>query len=257
MRYLLLFFALLTVSGCASTDYIQYAKTQEAIEVSKSQAQTARYQALGQIAKDGDSASKVTSVMALALAGSEGNNSQASTMAAPQPNQALQWASILVPGLTQIYGIRANASVANKASDNAAATSIATTAGFVGIAGKIQAPGAISTTNTTTSGNSGAYSGTTAGNSGAYSGTVAGNSGANSGNATATPTVVNQPAPVIVQPATPIVVTQPAPTIVNPVVVTQPPPVIVNPPPALIVPTTTTTTTNSNNTTTTPAVPRP
>jgi hypothetical protein len=46
------------------------------------------------------------------------------------------------------------------------------------------------------------------------------------------PTVVTQPAPVIVQPAEPIVVTQPEPIIVppaDPVIVQQPEPTIVNP----------------------------
>ena len=196
MRYILLVFALLTLSACASGDYSQYAKAQENIEVAKANAQSTRYKALGEIAKDGDPTSKVAAVMALALGSSQGGGQGTTTLAAPERNQALQWASILVPGLTQIYGIRANADVAMRSSDNAATTSIATTNGFVGLASKIQAPGATYT--------------------------ISGNSGQNSGNATATPTVVDQPAPVIVNPATPVIVTQPPP-----IIVTQPAPVIV------------------------------
>ena len=161
-----------------------------------------------------------------------------STMQAPAPNQALQWASILVPSLTQIYGIRANADVAKNSSDNAAATSIATTQGFVGIAGKIQAAGPSYVY--------GANSGANSGNSGRLAGTTM-------MDATSTPTVVLQPIPTVVtQPAPivvtetsttttqsppiitttqspPIVVTQPAPVIVNPVIVPTPAPVIINP----------------------------
>ena len=125
MRFVFFMLAALLLTGCATGEYAQYAKTQEAIEVAKSNAQIARYQALGTIARDGDSTSKVAAVMALALGGN--NQQQGTAVTAPERNQALQWASILVPGLTQIYGIRSNANVAIKASDNAALTSIATT----------------------------------------------------------------------------------------------------------------------------------
>lgn len=40
--------------------------------------------------------------MALALGAGQ------STLQAPQQNEALQWASILVPGLTQVAGMRYN-----------------------------------------------------------------------------------------------------------------------------------------------------
>lgn len=221
MRFVFLIFTALLLTGCASNDYAQYAKTQEAIQVAKSNAEVARFNALATIAKEGDSASKVAAVMALALGGNAGGSQQTSTVAAPERNQALQWASILVPSVTQIYGIRANADVAMRSSDNATLTSIATTNGFVGLAARIQAPGATYTI----SGNSGASSGTSAvsGNSGSNSGTsaISGNSGDDSGNATSVPTVVNQP--------TPVIVTQPPPTVVNPVVVNQPPPIVVTP----------------------------
>jgi hypothetical protein len=204
----LLLFAL---AGCQSTEYIKYAETQQIIGVAKANAESEKYKALSKIAESGDTSAKVAAVMGLAMGNASGG-AASSTMAPPPPNQLLQWASILVPGLVQVYGIRTNADVAMRSSDNAAATSIATTAGFVGLAAKIQAPGATYT--------------------------ISGNSGANSGDATSTPTVVNQPAPVVVQPT---VVNQPAPVVVQPTVVNQPapvivPPTIVNQPAPVIVP---------------------
>ena len=68
---------------------------------------------------------------------------------------ALQWAGILVPGLVNATGIVMGAKVATTSSNNAAAVSMSTNSAFVGMAGKIQAPGApqanIYTTTTTTS----------------------------------------------------------------------------------------------------------
>jgi len=190
MKTLLAIIAL-ALTGCASADYAQYAQTQQAVAVAKGQADAARYKAMADIAAAGDSAARVAAVMALALG--QGAASPTQQIAAPAPNAALQWASVLVPGLTQIYGIRANADVSMRSSDNAARTGIATTAGFVSLAGQIQAPGAITT--------------------------ISGNSGANSGDATAAPTVVTAPDPVIVTQPAPIVLTQPPPVIVRPEVV--------------------------------------
>lgn len=188
MRYIMLILASLLFTGCASTDYTQYTKAQENIALAKAQSEASRYKALSDIAATGDSSAKVAAVMALALG--QGAGSQVAQIAAPAPNQALQWASILVPGLTQIYGIKSNANVAMRSSDNAVSTSIATTNGFLGIASKIQAPGAIYT--------------------------ISGNSGADSGNSTSTPTVVNQPAPVIVTQPDPVIVQPATPVVVQP-----------------------------------------
>lgn len=174
---------LMGLAGCASPDYAQYAKAQESIAVSKSQSEAARYKAMSDIAGSGDSAAKVAAVIALAL----GQSNPPPPIAPPQPNQALQWASILVPGLAQIYGIRANADVAMRNSDNAASTSAATTAGFVGIAGKIQAAGPSYTYTY------GANSGMNSGNSGRLAGTTM-------NDATSQPAVVYQPEPVVVRP---------------------------------------------------------
>ena len=227
MKTILAIIIALALTGCASTEYVQYAKTQEAIATAKGTADAARYKALADIAASGDSAAKVAAVMALAL-GQGGT--QAQQIAAPAPNAALQWASVLVPALTQAYGIRANADVAMRSSDNAARTGIATTAGFVSLAGQIQAPGAnVSTVTTTTS---------TDRNDVTNTSTVGANSGANSGDSTAAPTVVNAPAPLVVTQPAPVIVTQPAPLVVNapaPLVVTQPAPIVLTQPPPTIV----------------------
>lgn len=144
MKLAIITLAALALTGCASGEYAQYSKAQVDIATAKSTADTARYAALASIAKDGDGASKVAAVMALAL----GGNTQAQTapIAAPQRSDALMWASILVPGITQAYAIGKSADVAINSSNNAMLTSTATTAGFVGIASQIQAPGAITTT---------------------------------------------------------------------------------------------------------------
>lgn len=157
-KLLILLIITASLTGCASTEYAQYSKAQVDIATAKATADTARYQALSSIAKDGDPTAKVAAVMALAL----GSNTQNTQMSAPQRSDALMWASILVPGITQAYAIGKSADVAINSSNNAAATSAATTAGFVGIASQIQSSNStISTVTNTLSGTgslgSGAY----------------------------------------------------------------------------------------------------
>lgn len=135
--------ALLT--GCAANDYAAYTATQQAIATAKAQADTARYQALATIASTGTDSARVAAVMALALGA--GSQQPAAPIAAPQPNQALQWASILVPGLTQVAGMRYSFLSQQTQSNNATALGLSTNATFQGIAGRIQAPGSV-TTNT-------------------------------------------------------------------------------------------------------------
>lgn len=129
----------LALTGCASTEYAQYTASQQAIAASKAQSDTARYRALADIAKNGTDSSKVAAVMALAMGGGQSSTVQ---VAAPQRSEALMWASIIVPGITQAWAISKNADVAMNSSNNAAATSMTTTSGFVSIAGNIQAPAA-------------------------------------------------------------------------------------------------------------------
>ncbi len=145
-----------TLSGCATDQYAQYAKANEAMSV-------ARSNALAAIAAGSSGEAKVAAVMALALGG-------VNQIQAPQ-NEALTWASILVPGLAQVYGIRQSSKVAMNASTNAMLTAGSTNAAFVGMASQIQAPvvatpqANIMTTNTTNT----TLSGTGVLGSGAYS----------------------------------------------------------------------------------------
>lgn len=125
MKKLLLVLTIASLAGCATSDYEQYAKSSEVASV-------ARSNALQKIAESNDPTAKVAAVMALTFINSN--------ISAPQPNQALQWASILVPSITQMYGIKQNANVAINSSNNATAATVATTGAFVNIAGKIQAP---------------------------------------------------------------------------------------------------------------------
>lgn len=147
MKTLILLTAALALTGCASTDYAQYTKAQTDIAAARHNADAARYQALASIAKDGTDSARVAAVMALAL--SAGSQQQAAQIVAPQASQALQWASILVPGLTQVAGMHFNYLGQQTQSNNAAALGISTNATFASIAGPIQAPGAITTTTMT------------------------------------------------------------------------------------------------------------
>jgi hypothetical protein len=137
---------ILGLSGCATEQYAQYAKSYEASAV-------AQANALRAIAESGSDTAKVAAVMALVA----GQNSR--TLQAPQ-NEALQWASILIPSLTQAYGIAKSADVAMNSSNNAALVANGTNAAFISMAGKIQAPAANVTTTLSGTGNlgSGTYS---------------------------------------------------------------------------------------------------
>lgn len=184
----------LALTGCATgQQYTAYSDAHKA----QATAQVARYEALAKIAEMGDTTAKVAAVMSLQMGGGQSQSQIAAPVSAS--DRALQWASVLVPGLTQAYMIGQNTKLGMRQSDNAATTSAATTAGFVGIAGKIQAPAANVSTSTTTT--IGANSGANSGNSGRLAGTSITDN-------TATPTVVLQPVP--------LVVTQPAPIIVRP-----------------------------------------
>jgi len=195
----------IALTGCASTDYTRYTTAQQAMAASKAQADTARYNALADIAKNGSDTARVAAVMALAMGGQAPQQSQA--LAAPQRSDALMWASVLVPAVTQAYSIAKSADVAINASNNAYLTSASTTAGFVGIASQIQAPVVAApvlpqadvstvTTTTTTSSADQILSGTGVLGSGSYS------TQANPTTTTSTPvfapvivpdTVINQP----------------------------------------------------------------
>jgi hypothetical protein len=175
--------AVLSLTGCATAEYAAYADAHKA----QAAAQTARFQALADIAKQGDTTAKVAAVMSLQMGGGQQN----AQIVAPKSwaDYAMQWTGLLLPTIGQVYTINKQTSLGMRQSDNATALGISTNNAFVGMASQIQAPAA----NVTTIGGNGVIG------SGTYS--IGANSGSNSGNSgrlaggsitdnTATPTVV-------------------------------------------------------------------
>lgn len=134
---------ILLLSGCATNDkYKMYAETQRAIADAEARKETARYNALMEIAKQGDTASKVAAVMSIQFNNVGGANSKQQIAPPTDPGEtALRWASVLVPGLAQFYTINQNSKVAitqsnnstqlgMKQSDNQAAVAINTNTAF-------------------------------------------------------------------------------------------------------------------------------
>jgi hypothetical protein len=127
-----------TTVGCASSDeYKQYAAAQTAAANARSMAEIARYNALAEIAKQGDTAAKVAAVMSL----NQGNSSQAPQQMLNPPKTfgetALQWTSVLLPSLTNIYGITANRQIAITQSNNQAAVAKSTNDTFATMNGNM------------------------------------------------------------------------------------------------------------------------
>ena len=225
MKSLLFVLALaLSLTGCASNDYALYADSQARVETARHQADAAKYRAMADIAASGTEAAKVAAVMAMTLG--QGGATQATRLQAPQASEALQWASILVPSLTQVAGIAANARVAVAQSNNAARVAESTNGTLMGIASKIQAPIApaanVSTVNTTTSNTT---SSTTNDRHDSIQTTLSGTGtlGGGAYSTAANPITTNDrhdvytPAPVVV---TPVVTVEP--TVITPVVQVQP-----------------------------------
>lgn len=111
------------LSGCANTaDYYKSLDATNArqAEVARANADAdaARYAALSRIAETGDSTSKVAAAMALALAGSSSSRQTPMAIPAAPQNEALQWASILVPSVTQLGFAWFNKQVQINASNN-------------------------------------------------------------------------------------------------------------------------------------------
>lgn len=148
-KIITLILAATALAGCASNDYALYAKGQAESDTARHNADAAKYKAMADIAAAGTESAKVAAVMALAL-GAQGSAGQGNRLQAPQASSALQWAQVLVPGLTQMAGIAANMQVATTQSNNAARAAESTNASFVGIASQIQAAPTITTTTTTT-----------------------------------------------------------------------------------------------------------
>lgn len=141
MRILIAFALLL--AGCATpADYYRAVEATHAKNVelarASAEAESVRYQALMRIAESGDSAAKVAAAMALAMGGQRG----APALQLPQQanNEALQWASILVPGVTQGMSIYYSAKTTMNASNNATALGMNTNATFAQFASEINDP---------------------------------------------------------------------------------------------------------------------
>ena len=183
MKRIALTLCALSLTGCATGQYEAYAAAHKA----QAAAQTARFQALADIAKQGDTTAKVAAVMSLQMGGGQQN----AQINAPKSwaDYALQWTGLLLPTVGQVYTVNKQTSLGMRQSDNATAVAVSTNNAFVGMASQIQAPAA----NVTTIGGNGVI--------GAGSYTIGANSGTNSGNSgriagggitdnTATPTVV-------------------------------------------------------------------
>lgn len=145
MKYTLITVAAaVLLTGCAaSKEYVLYAETQQKIAQANAQAhamaESARYAALAEIAKNGDSASRVAAAMSLSFAGNNNNGNRALQTPNVNPprnwqDTALQWTSVLLPAVTQMYGIAANRDVAITQSNNMAAVSQSTNNTMLGMA---------------------------------------------------------------------------------------------------------------------------
>ena len=146
----LILVALLPLTGCA-TDYKLYAEAQTAAARARAEADKAKYAALAEIAKSGDSAAKVAAVMSLHMQG--GAAPQTDHVAPPKhiADTLLQWSAVLVPVVGQMYAINRQTGLgviqSNNAtalglrqSDNATALGINTNNTFLGMAKEINSP---------------------------------------------------------------------------------------------------------------------
>ncbi len=182
MKLLALAVCAVALTGCATAEYAAYADAHKA----QAAAQTARYQALADIARQGDTTAKVAAVMSLQMGGGQ----QGQQIATPKSwaDYAMQWTGLLLPTVGQIYTINKQTSLGMRQSDNATAVAVSTNQAFVGMASQIQAPAANLTLSGTGVIGAGSYS------IGANSGSNSGNSGRLAGGSitdnTSVPTVV-------------------------------------------------------------------
>jgi len=122
------------LSGCASNDYQKYSETQVTIARYKAEAEKARYAVLAEVVKKGDPASSVAAIMSMQMG--MGGGAQEQKIDAPRNSgdDALKWASLLLPTAVQGFGIYENAKVATTQSNNATATALSTNSTFASIA---------------------------------------------------------------------------------------------------------------------------
>lgn len=133
----------LSLVGCASTEqqYTAYMAAHQAY----AEAEAEKYRALAAMSRQNDPTAKALATVM--LGGAVGGNQRAQ-IAVPEStsDKVFKWTSLFVPVFGNMYSIKQNANVAITNSNNAAATAVSTNNAFVGIASKIQAPGAITTT---------------------------------------------------------------------------------------------------------------
>jgi hypothetical protein len=127
---------LLVLGGCATTDTAAFYAAQR-------DAETAKYNAITALAKDADPTTRA--ILAVTLGGGMAGGQGGVRQAAPDTT-ALQWASVLVPGAVQAYGLVEQGRTARMQSANSTTLGISTNNTFQGIAGLIQAPGAVTNT---------------------------------------------------------------------------------------------------------------
>lgn len=125
--------SVLILAGCASgpSNYQLYADTQAKIAQANAVSDTARYNALLEIAKNGDSAAKVAAVLSIQMG--QGGGSRPQQQVAPPEDwdtKLLRWAGLILPTATQLYGIHSQRQVAITQSNNAAATAASTNQTF-------------------------------------------------------------------------------------------------------------------------------
>lgn len=108
------------------------------VTVAQAKAEEARYNALARIAETGDATAKIAATMAIAMSNKQ-ETPKLNTPAVPQ-NEALQWASILVPGVAQGMSIYYNTQSSMNANNNATALGMNTNSTFATFASEINNP---------------------------------------------------------------------------------------------------------------------
>jgi len=140
MKNIMIIAGCVFLAGCATNnDYQMYAETQQKIAQAQAMSETARYAALTEIAKTADPGARVAAVMSINFGAQGGNSPRVQQIAAPRTfgETALQWTSVLLPSLTNIYGITANRQVAVTQSNNAAAVAKSTNDTFATMNGNM------------------------------------------------------------------------------------------------------------------------
>jgi len=122
----------LALTGCATRDYAQYSQTQALIATARAEVEVARYKALTSIANSGDTTARVAAVIALQQGAPQTSNSPKLEQPVSAGETALRWAGVLVPSITQIYGIGKSTDLAIVNSNNNKEISINTNETMLG-----------------------------------------------------------------------------------------------------------------------------